>query len=248
MPASYSYPGIYVQELPSSSHAIIPAPTSIAAFVGYSHPFQTPQFNVAQECFSFNDYVIHFGALFSSGLVDASLPRAVYQFFLNGGSSAWVLGLQPGLFDGNGNIIDRLGAANGGLTISASTGGGPSAEFAFEISGATVAPTISSISPTSVTAAGSTFQLTVNGSGFLSTATVNWDGSPLTTSFVSASVLTANVPAADIGAAGTASVTVSNPAPGGTSAAATFTINGADLAPTISSLSPSAAPQNNGRR
>jgi len=41
MSVSYSYPGIYIQELPSNSQAIAPAPTSIAAFAGYSHPFKT---------------------------------------------------------------------------------------------------------------------------------------------------------------------------------------------------------------
>jgi hypothetical protein len=81
MPDTYSYPGIYIQEQLSSSHAIVPAPTSIAAFVGYSHPFQTKAFNVAQQLSSFNDYQTYFGPLFSSGLVDASLPRAVYEFF-----------------------------------------------------------------------------------------------------------------------------------------------------------------------
>jgi hypothetical protein len=48
----------------------------------------------------------------------------------------------------------------------------------------------------------------------------------LTTKYVSSTTLTATVPAADIKTAGTASVTVVNPAPGGgTSAAKTFTIN-----------------------
>ena len=36
-----SYPGVYIQELPSLVHTITPAPTSIAVFVGYTHPFRT---------------------------------------------------------------------------------------------------------------------------------------------------------------------------------------------------------------
>jgi phage tail sheath protein FI len=98
MSVTTSYPGIYIQELPSSSHAIVPAPTSIAAFIGYSHPFRTGNFGNALQLFSFSDYETYFGGLFTSGLIDASLPRAVYQFFLNGGSTAYVVGLQPGLF------------------------------------------------------------------------------------------------------------------------------------------------------
>jgi uncharacterized protein len=105
MTVNTSYPGIYIQELPSSSHAIVPAPTSIAAFIGYSHPFKTLNPGIAQQIFSFNDYEHNFGGLFSSGLIDASLPRAVYQFFLNGGSTAWVVGLQPGLSGGGTSAL-----------------------------------------------------------------------------------------------------------------------------------------------
>jgi phage tail sheath protein FI len=97
MSVTTSYPGIYIQELPSSSHSIVPAPTSIGAFIGVSHPFKTKNFGIAQQLFSFSDYETYFGGLFTSGLIDASLPRAVYQFFLNGGSNAYVVGLRPGL-------------------------------------------------------------------------------------------------------------------------------------------------------
>jgi phage tail sheath protein FI len=131
MSGSYSYPGIYIQELPSNSHAIVPAPTSIAAFIGYSHPYKTASFGVAQQIFSFSDYETLFGGLFSSGLVDASLARAVYQFFLNGGSNAYVVGLQPGLFNETAateTIINRLGPGPGGIapfsSNVAATGGG----------------------------------------------------------------------------------------------------------------------------
>lgn len=130
MSASYSYPGIYIQELPSSAHVIVPAPTSIAAFVGYSHPYKTQAFNVAQELFSFTDYETYFGGLFSSGLTDGSLARAVYQFFLNGGSTAWVVGLQPALYGhtpatilGPGGVYPtykiQTDAAGNGLVFSA---------------------------------------------------------------------------------------------------------------------------------
>src|SRR5437762_1808403 len=90
-------------------------------------------------------------------------------------------------------------------------------------------PTITSISPTSTIAGSGQFTLTVNGTNFLSTSpasTVNWNGSPLTTTFVSSTQLTAIVPAANVATVGTASVTVVNPAPGGgTSNSVTFTIN-----------------------
>jgi hypothetical protein len=246
MSLAYTFPGIYVQELSSSSHAVQPAPTSIAAFVGYSHPFQTGAFNVAQTLNSFNDYETYFGPLFSSGLVDASLPRAVYQFFLNGGSTAYVVGLQPGLFDSAGGVIDRLGAQNGGLTISATTSGGPSAQVSFDILPATAPPVISSITPGSVTAGSAGFLLTVNGSGFQSGAKISWAGTSLTTTVTSANQVSATIAASRVTAAAAFAVTVVNPSPGVASAAATFTVNASDPSPAITSLSPTEVPAGGG--
>jgi uncharacterized protein len=101
MPLSYSYPGIYVQELPLSTHTITPAPTSITAFVGYTHPWKTAAFNTAVQIFSFSDYEANFGGLYTSGLVDSDVAQAVYAFFLNGGNNAYVVGLQPEVLVGN---------------------------------------------------------------------------------------------------------------------------------------------------
>jgi hypothetical protein len=69
--------------------------------------------------------------------------------------------------------------------------------------------------PTAVTPGGPGFTLTVNGAGFVSGTTVDWNGSPRSTTFVSGSQLTAAILAPDIATAGTASVSVLNPAPGG---------------------------------
>jgi hypothetical protein len=57
--------------------------------------------------------------------------------------------------------------------------------------------------------------LAVSGSGFVSGATIDFSGGPLTTTWVDSEHLTALVPAAYVAIAGTASVTVVNPAPGG---------------------------------
>ena len=74
--------------------------------------------------------------------------------------------------------------------------------------GVTVIPVISSLSPPNKTAGGPAFTLTVNGNGFASGAAVDWNGSPLSTTYVSATQLTAAVPASLIANAGTATVTV----------------------------------------
>ena len=114
----------------------MPAPTSIGAFVGYSHPFKTQTFGAAQRIFSFTDYETYFGGLFSSGLIDASLPRAVYQFFLNGGSDAYVVGLQPGLFNAAGGIVKRLGPGGDTITGALTTTGGSIVFTAMELTDA----------------------------------------------------------------------------------------------------------------
>ena len=99
-------------------------------------------------------------------------------------------------------------------------------------------PTVSAISPTSAVAGAAAFPLTIAGSGFIAGSVVDWNGTPLTTTYVSGTQLTATVTAADVAAAGAASVTVQNPAPGGgASAAVAFTIA---AAPGQLSLSPAA--------
>jgi hypothetical protein len=93
MTVTTSYPGVYVQELPSLVHTITPAPTSIAVFVGFTHPFRTGEFLTAIQLFSFADYQANFGGFFSSPWQPDYVGRAVYQFFLNGGPSCYVVGL-----------------------------------------------------------------------------------------------------------------------------------------------------------
>jgi phage tail sheath protein FI len=101
MAAALSFPGIYIQELPLSTHTITPTPTSIAAFVGYTHPWKTAAFNTAVQIFSFTDYQNNFGGLYTSGLIPSDVAQAVSVFFLNGGNNAWVVGIQPQAYAGN---------------------------------------------------------------------------------------------------------------------------------------------------
>src|SRR5215469_1982899 len=62
---------------------------------------------------------------------------------------------------------------------------------------------------------GTAFTLIVNGTRFVSGSVVKWNGSARTTTFVSSSRLKAAILASDLAKAGTASVTVVNPSPGG---------------------------------
>jgi Tol biopolymer transport system component len=119
-----------------------------------------------------------------------------------------------------------------GLLLSGCSSGGNTAS--------NPVPTITSLSPSSATAGGAPFTLTLDGTNFIASSTVQWNGAPRTTTFVNGTQLTASISAADIASAATVAVTVVNPAPGGgTSSAASFTIAAGDNpVPAITSLSP----------
>jgi hypothetical protein len=131
--------------------------------------------------------------------------------------------------------------------------GVPSSAKTVQVGSGPAAPTLTSLSPSSKVAGELAFTLTVNGSNFVSGSVVRWNGENRPTAFVSTNQLTAQVPATDIAAAGTASVTVQNPPKPGdawqnrvggpVSNALPFTITGASPSPppTLTSLSPSSA-------
>lgn len=76
-------------------------------------------------------------------------------------------------------------------------------------------PAVSSISPNFVQAGSTDFTLTVTGTGFNPGSTVNLGTTALSTTYVSATQLTAQVTADQVKNYGWAAISVSNPAPGG---------------------------------
>lgn len=96
------------------------------------------------------------------------------------------------------------------------------------------APTLTGIAPSAAVVGASELSIVAYGANFQGGATIEWNGTQLTTSCVdinlivsscsTATALTATVPASDLAAAGTAKVTLSNSAGGGTSNSLTFTI------------------------
>lgn len=72
-------------------------------------------------------------------------------------------------------------------------------------------PSIAQLMPNSAISGGSNFTLTVNGSNFAATSVVNWNGQAQATTFVSATQVTAAIPASAIAAPATVPVTVTNP-------------------------------------
>jgi phage tail sheath protein FI len=121
MPVTPTYPGIYIQEAPSSTHTIAAAPTNIAVLIGYTHPLKTPKSvwekPVPVQIFGFQDYVRQFGGFLRSGAYAnaahdfADMAEAVNQFFLNGGTQAYLVGLVPQVLnaildvDADGNFL-----------------------------------------------------------------------------------------------------------------------------------------------
>jgi hypothetical protein len=81
--------------------------------------------------------------------------------------------------------------------------------------GSNPVPSITIISPSVVTAGSAAFTLSVFGADFVPSSAVEWNGSALPTNYKNSTLLTASVTAADIQSVGTASVSVSNPLPGG---------------------------------
>jgi 6-phosphogluconolactonase len=115
--------------------------------------------------------------------------------------------------------------------------------------GSQTTATISSISPGSTAAGSAGFTLTVNGTNFVAASAVTFNGSAVVTTYVSATQLTAAIPAASIALSGKVAVTVINLAPGGgVSNAIDFAItsaggsSGPNPTPNISVIYPSCGP------
>lgn len=99
-------------------------------------------------------------------------------------------------------------------------------------------PTIANLSPTAALLGTANATVSVNGTNFVSGIVVTVNGNPLPTTLVSATQVTAVLPAQDLAEAGTLLFNVSNPQPGGgASGTAPFTVN--NPAPAITGISPS---------
>lgn len=111
MPAQLTYPGVYIEEVPSAVRTIMGVATSIAAFVGRTArgPVNEP-FMVT----SFGDFERRFGGLTRL----STLPFAVRDFFNNGGRQAIVVRLYKAGADPESATLD----VNGLLLQAASPG------------------------------------------------------------------------------------------------------------------------------
>ncbi len=86
MPVQLSYPGVYIQEIPSGVRTITGVPTAIAAFIGRAAKGYT---DTALIITSYADFERNFGGLAAF----SKMSFAVRDFFLNGGSTAVIVRL-----------------------------------------------------------------------------------------------------------------------------------------------------------
>jgi phage tail sheath protein FI len=89
MPITPTYPGVYVQEVPSGVRAITSVGTSIGMFLG-----RASRGSIGEPvlCTGWLDFV----RAFSEDTTNGSLPHYVRLFFLNGGTTCWVVRLANG--------------------------------------------------------------------------------------------------------------------------------------------------------
>lgn len=142
----FTYPGVYIEELPSAVHTITGVATSIAAFAGWAPQGPTNKAVLVQ---SFSDFANQFGGLDSRSY----LGYAVNQFFANGGQQAYIIRLVSAgsgsnkkaqtanveitvlKFDSSTNpsTVTITKGASGGLTLSAANPGGWAHNYSIQI-------------------------------------------------------------------------------------------------------------------
>src|ERR1017187_3269952 len=198
LPTCYAVCGLYNIAVPEGANRL---DVSVSVDAGY-HPVDV--------------YILHGSDISQSSsgspvgasyLGYANVGQPVQASILSGSSTG--VSLQPGTWTIGLYMPFSIGgilSASGTILATASTG-----------------PVIGSISPTSAAASGPAFTLTVNGTGFVPGSMVEWNGSPLTTSYVMGWQLMASVPASWIATQGSANVTVQNPG-GVASNAVAFTV------------------------
>ncbi|MGB8858226.1 MAG: phage tail sheath subtilisin-like domain-containing protein [Ilumatobacteraceae bacterium] len=94
MATTYTTPGVYVEEVPSSSGTLTAGATAVAAFVGFTakappidDPVNDPKGLKPRMVTSWSDYTKLYGE-FAPGIM---LPHSVYGYFNNGGSIAYIV-------------------------------------------------------------------------------------------------------------------------------------------------------------
>ncbi len=89
MPIKPTYPGVYIEEIPSGVRTIVGVSTSIAVFIGRA---KKGQLNKPLLCLNYGDFERHFSSIYAG----SDMARAVSLFFQNGGSQCYVMRIANG--------------------------------------------------------------------------------------------------------------------------------------------------------
>jgi len=115
MPSQLSYPGVYVEEIPSGVRTIAAVATSITAFIGRAAKGPT---DVPVTITSFGDFERKFGGLWK----DSTMSYAVRDFYLNGGSLAVIVRIHKDAVAATLTIKDAADAADLAILQASSAG------------------------------------------------------------------------------------------------------------------------------
>ena len=116
MPVTPTYPGVYIEEIPSGVRTITGVATSITAFIGRALRGST---DTAMTINSFADFERNFGGL----SLDSTLGYAVNDFYLNGGSQAIIVRLHNGATAATLDLPTGAAAPNDKLPLIAANVG-----------------------------------------------------------------------------------------------------------------------------
>ncbi|TCZ73300.1 IPT/TIG domain-containing protein [Flaviaesturariibacter aridisoli] len=196
---------------------------SSGLFMGTAGAFQRDLIISNINTTAYNNLVLSFGvfrsnvsAVFTIDVSTDGTNWTPLTFSYPASTSTWTPIVASGTIPSTGNLRIRFSKdGNGDIRLDD-----------IRLAGYFADPAITSLSPSSAYAGDASFTLTVNGSNFQSGAsTITWNGTPLTTTYVNATTLTAAVNASLVATAGTATVGVTTAGAVNASNTQTFTIN-----------------------
>jgi len=116
MPVTVTYPGVYIEEVPSGVRTIVGVATSITALIGRALRGPVNEPTLIQ---SFGDFERTFGGLWS----ESTMSYAVQHYFLNGGTDAIIVRIVHTGDADPANDASNATAIIGGLDLEAANEG-----------------------------------------------------------------------------------------------------------------------------
>ncbi len=113
MPITPTFPGVYVEEIPSGVHTITGVATSIAAFIDV---FERGPLDYAMHLLSMSDFERYMGGLDTT----SEASYAIQQFFINGGTECYAVRVANPT--ATAAAIDVLDSPGGGKSFTATAG------------------------------------------------------------------------------------------------------------------------------